>query len=560
MKNYAEILNKYVSDITNGIIPACVYAKKAIKRYTSDLRKSKKEEYPFYYDQSAADRLCAFAEELKPGDMNGAKIELLPWQIFCCSMLEGWRWKNDKSRKRFRGAYIEVNRKNGKTTGLLFPLVLFNFLKYKSSESYLVSSDDTLAEKTFKEIAAIIHENETLNEVLKPMSRAITFKDSKERSRLAFYCDGGKMPDGLRPRFFCLDEYHLFQSDKVLVSMEYGTTSKKDTQGVMITTADTDVSVPCYEQHLKTKRILNGLQSQEDFFCIIYALDEGDDYHNPEVWIKANPSLNAIIDPSVIKSHLDDVELTPHRIPEFKAKTFGIWGGGSEKSWLSIETWQKNKDIKTDWKDFAGLECFGGLDLAQVDDLCAFTLCFKKDGRYFFKHRFYIPQKTAYERYRKENVNFLSWVENGIITATPGETVDYGFIIRDILDSADMYNLRGLGFDKWQARTVIEGIEKERPDIALIEVAQNLQKLSPLTKDYEKAIKDGLVVDNSPVMLWMLNNAEIRPDANGNYKPMKKSKASNAHIDGIISSIMSFGVMNSDAFKVDIPKIESWFF
>ncbi len=106
--------------------------------------------------------------------------------------------------------------------------------------------------------------------------------------------------------------------------MEYGTTSKKDTQGVMITTADTDVSVPCYEQHLKTKRILNGLQSQEDFFCIIYALDEGDDYHNPEVWIKANPSLNAIIDPSVIKSHLDDVELTPHRIPEFKAKTFGI--------------------------------------------------------------------------------------------------------------------------------------------------------------------------------------------------------------------------------------------
>ncbi|WP_147612317.1 terminase large subunit [Treponema pectinovorum] len=560
MKDYDELLGNYIDDITNEKIKAGIYTKKSIKRFLSDIKKSKNKDYPYYFDMPSAQNLLAFAEELKPADMDGKKIQLLNWQIFCLANLEGWRWKNDKNRKRYRSAYIEVNRKNGKTTGLLVPLVLFNFLKYKSSESYLISSDDKLAEKTYKEIVDIINEDGTLKDILNPLSKTICFKDIQEKSRLAFYCDGGKTPDGLRPRFFCLDEYHLFSDDKILDSMVLGMRSKKDAQGVIITTADTNITCPCYEQHLKSKRILNGLQEQDDFFCVIYAIDEDDDFHNSETWIKANPSLYEIIDPSVIKSDIENAELTPHKIPELKAKTFGIWGGGSQHSWLSVEIWQKNKDISVNFEDFKGECCYGGLDLAQVDDLCAFSICFKKNGKFYFKHRFYIPQKTVYERYKKENVNFLSWVENGIITATPGETTDYNFIIKDILESAHLYNLKGLGFDKWQSRAVIQGVEEILPNLPLIEVAQNLQKLSPLTKEYEKAIKDGFVVDNSPVMLWMINNTEVRPDENGNYKPMKKSKASNAHIDGVISSIMAFSVMNSELANIEIPDIKDCFF
>lgn len=558
MRDYSHILEGYVDSVLSGAVPAGVYTVKAVQRFVSERKRERRSEFPFAYRQEEADRLMAFAEALKPGDMDGRAIELLPWQVFCLSNLEGWRWKKDTGRKRFRTAYIEVNRKNGKTTGLLFPLVLYNFLKYKSSESYIVSSDDRLSEKTFKEVADIVKADDSLDGALKCQSLAITFKDTAEKSRLSFYCDGGKVPDGLRPRFFCLDEYHLFSTDKILDSMTLGMRSKKDAQGVMITTADTDVSVPCYEQHLKTKRILNGVQSQDDFFGVIYALDENDDYHNPDVWIKANPSLNDIIDPSVIKSDIDNAELTPHKIPELKAKTFGIWGGGSERSWIPVEIWQKNKDVRADISEFEGAECFGGLDLAQVDDLCALTLMFRRGGKYFFFHRFYIPEQTVYARYRKENVNFISWVEGGIITATPGATTDFGFIIKDILDAAGRFRLRGLGYDKWQSRTVIEGVEDARPDIALIEIEQSLRKLSPLTKDYEKAVKDGAVVDNSPVMTWMMNNVEINPDANGNYKPMKSGKNSGGHIDGVISSIMALGVSNSDAFQfgnIDVSKM-----
>ena len=186
-----------------------------------------------------------------------------------------------------------------------------------------------------------------------------------------------------------------------------------------------------------------------------------------------------------------------------------------------MEVWQKNRTAP-DWKSLEGCDAFGGLDLSQIDDMTAFTLCFRSGSDRVFRHRFYIPEGTLSARYRKENANFMGWVERGIVTAIPGDTIDYGFIVRDILAA--------------------------RPDIALIEVEQSLKKLSPLTKSYEKLVRDGHLVDPNPVMLWMINNVTVKPDANGNYKPLKSSKASTQRIDGVISSIMAYAVSENELF------------
>lgn len=202
MRDYKAIFNQYIQDINTGKIAAGIYTKKAIKRFQEDLKRSKDADYLYFFDWDAVIQVCSFAEELKPADLNGKKIVLLPWQIFCFANLEGWRHKAEPDRKRYRMAYIEVNRKNGKTTGILLPLILYNFLKYKASESYIVSSRDDLAEKTFKEIRDIVIADSNLDELLDCRSLAITFKDLEEKSRLAFFCDGGKDADGFKPRFF----------------------------------------------------------------------------------------------------------------------------------------------------------------------------------------------------------------------------------------------------------------------------------------------------------------------------------------------------------------------
>lgn len=551
MSVYSEKLKQYCEGIKSGKIASGVYTRKAIERFLLDLRKSKEESFNYFYDQNSADILCEFAESLKPADLDGKQLKLLSWQIFVLSQLEGWRYKAEPDRKRFRMGYVEVARKNGKTTGLLLPLTLFNFIKYPASESYLCSSRDDLAEKTYKEITAIIKEDKTLSKACKAQSLAVTM----DNSRLAFFCDGAKDTDGFKPRFYCLDEYHAYLTDKLFTSMQYGTRSKKDAQGVIITTADVDVSVPCYDETLKARRILNNLQTQDDYFCVIYAIDENDDFRNPETWIKANPSLNDIIDPSVIEADINDADVSLEKLPELKAKTFNVWGGGGRKSWIPIEVFEKNKDVKVDFDDFEGAKCFSALDLSSIDDLTVLTHVFEKDGKEFYKHRFYIPESTLFSKYKKENVNFFAWVEKGLVTATPGNTVNYDFIVNDFLLDAEKYKIVALGYDKWQSHDVIEKVEAERPDIYLVEIEQSLKKMAPITKSYEKAIRDGLIVDNSPVLKWMINNAEIRPDANGNYKPMKPSKSSTKRIDGVITSIMAHSLLHNSEFSEPIAQM-----
>lgn len=561
MSKFAEILKNYCDDVVKNKINTNLYTKKAVKRFLNDLKRQNDADFNFEYHQEFADNLCNFAEELKPVDLNGKKLKLLDWQVFILCNLEGWTYKGKarrdeetgilleegENRKRFRLAYIEVNRKNGKTSGILEPMVLFNFLKYPASESYLVSSRDDLSEKTFKEIKGIIKADKELDKVLDCRSLAITFKDLSESARLGFFCDGGKDVDGFRPRFFCIDEYHAYLTDKMFTSMQYGTRSKADAQGVVITTADTSTIGPCFELSEKAKRILTGVQNQDDFFSIIFCLDEKDDFKNPNCWIKANPSLNQIIQPDVIQADIDDALNEPAKIPELKAKTFGIWGGGGLKSWISLETWSKNRGEVPKINFNNPPVCFGGLDLATIDDLAAFSFCYSllEINKTIFNHRFYIPESTIYERYRKEKREFFEWVEKGLIIATPGNTINYEFIIKDILEISEKVKLLALGFDRWQAADVVKKIDEKKPDLQLVEIEQSLKKLSPITKSYEKAIREGKIIDNNPVMAWMITNAEIRPDANMNYKPMKPNKSSTRHIDGVISSMMAFSLLNN---------------
>ena len=114
-RDYKAICLKYVEDINKGNIVAGIYTKKAIQRFQNDMKRSKDEDFLYFFDWDAVNTVCAFAESLKPSDLNGHTIVLLPWQVFIFANLEGWRYKAEPDRKRFRTAYVEVNRKNGKT-------------------------------------------------------------------------------------------------------------------------------------------------------------------------------------------------------------------------------------------------------------------------------------------------------------------------------------------------------------------------------------------------------------------------------------------------------------
>lgn len=551
-RNNFEVVQKYCDDILSGSIIAGKYTILAVKRFREDLEKSRSDDFPYILDVSQADAVIDFAESLvipdiAPSEENPKRqLRLLPWMQFVYFNLFGWVYKDDKQKRRFNDAYIEVARKNSKTTSLLFPMILFDFLTTNASESYMVSKSDEQSKKSFKELLNIVKENKELNDSLSPGSQAITFQSS----RIAFFCDGSVGVDGYKPSFSVIDEYHEYDSDKIVTAFRYGGRARKNRTTIKITSAGLDVSKPCYAENLAAKKLLE--QGGNDHqFAIIYAYDSGDDWKNTDLLKKANPSMDELpnLTKSVLLEDLVDCLEKPWHQPDYISKTCGIWTQDTA-SWIPLEKFRAYQPGKLNDKDYLGLPCALAFDLSNVNDMSVLTRCYPMpNGERHLLHDTYIPEDTLQERFMTENVNFRDWANNGLVKLTRGAVVDYDYIYDDIARYIQIYKPFCLYYDQWHSNELIKRIEENFPKLLVVPFSQSLKNMSPATKDYEEKIYKQKIVDPSPITEWMLGNVVIRPDRNGNYSPEKKSKASKKHIDIIITSIMANMACNECAPK-----------
>jgi phage terminase large subunit-like protein len=238
-----------------------------------------------------------------------------------------------------------------------------------------------------------------------------------------------------------------------------------------------------------------------------------------------------------------------------------IWATGTT-SWIPLQSWeQASKQISE--IDFTDKNCYGSFDLSSVGDFTVFSLCFEHEEKYYFKHRFYIPSDTVKERYKKENIGILGWIQDSIVTAIPGPTIDYDYIYEDIIKDFNMYRIKEIAYDNWGSRELIKKIEDTIPNLILIPYSQNLKQMGQPTKQYEKLVLERKIIDNNPVMKWMIQNVVIKPDVNGNYKPLKEARSSNKRIDGVITSIISLdrciANVNQDNNKMTFNDLMSLF-
>jgi len=513
------------------------YARKAVNRFVTDMRRQKDEDFLYELRPDMADDAINFAERLRIPDLGGRRLELLPWHKFVYYNLFGWVHKLDPKRRRFRSGYVEVARKNSKTTSLLFPMVLYDFKRTPAAESFFVSKDLQQAAKSYTELRNIFVESFNVDR-----DTAITEGygiKTKDNCFVQFFSSDTRSTDGYKNSLSVVDEFHAYESDRIVTAFKYGGRARVNNLVLIITSAGTNISGPCYAENEKARKVLNGLLTDDTYFAIVYAYDDGDDWKDPANLAKANPSLGAILRPEILENDLNDALITPSHQADFKAKTCGIWQNDAS-NWIPVQKWDTGtRNTRAEPAEFAGQRCFAALDLSSVSDFTAYTRCFERDGKFFLFHRFYVPAEQVSEKYRVENIGIRDWIDRGIVTATPGPTVDYGFIIEDIKRDNERFDIIELAYDKWQSNRLIDSLEGFLPKTLLVQYDQSLRQMSNPSKGFERLVLEDKIIDGNPVMKWMVSNAVIRPDANGNIKPLKENKSSTRKIDGVITSIMA---------------------
>jgi phage terminase large subunit-like protein len=127
-------------------------------------------------------------------------------------------------------------------------------------------------------------------------------------------------------------------------------------------------------------------------------------------------------------------------------------------------------------------------------------------------------------------------VRQGLITATEGTVIDYGYIVRDIEALSEKYNIKEIAFDRWGAFQVSQQLEGA--GLTMVGFGQGFASMSAPTKELLRLVLDKRIAHGgNPVLRWMADNVVVSQDAAGNVK-INKLK-SREKVDGIVSGVMA---------------------
>lgn len=532
--DYIARANQYISDVLAGKIAACKWVKLACERQKRDLER---RDSRYYFDHDRASRICRFIEllpHIKGEWARGGKlITLEPWQCFILTTVFGWIDGN--GHRRFKTVYIECPRKNAKSTlssGVALYLLAAD--GEMGAEVYSAATTRDQARIVFNDAKGMAERSPGLRAHFGVETAAHSVYVPRNASKFGTLArDQGGNLDGLNVYCAIVDELHGHKTRDVWDVLETATGARRQPLLWAITTAGFNRVGICYEQRTYLTKLLDGVMQDDEYFGVIYSIDETDDPWAESSWIKANPNWGISVNPDDIRRKARKAMEMAAAQNNFLTKHLNVWVN-ADTAWMNMQAWEKagNPDLAPD--DFEGQPCWMGLDLATKTDLAALALLFKpNDGEYVAFVRFFLPEEAAEDG---RNAHYAGWSIEERLTLTPGNTLDFAYIENEIRDLARRFDIQEVAFDPWQANYLATRLMDE--GLKMVEVRQLVQHMSPAMKELEAAVLSGRFHHAAcPVLTWNISNVVGHLDAKDNIYPRKEQPQNK--IDGVIALLMA---------------------
>lgn len=550
--DYVAIAKEYMRGVLDGSVPACSFVKQAVQRQLNDLRRWGPEGGDYYFDEKEASRPCWFIENLThtKGELAGRAIHLEPWQCFLLTTLFGWKAK--AGNRRFRSAYVEVGRGNGKST-LLSGIGLFCLCAdhEPGAEVYSFATTREQAKIVFGDAQTMARGNRALQEAYGLEVTAHALYVPATNSTFQAKSAEGSTLDGLNTHLAIIDELHAHKKRDVFDVVETSLGKRRNSLMVSITTAGVDRTGICYEQRTLVTKILSGSLQDESYFGIIYTLDPDDDWKSDEALAKANPNWGVSVRPEVIRALQAKAIATPSAENNFKTKHLDVWCN-ADVGWMDMKAWDACADESLDESDFDGEPCWLGLDLASTSDMTAKVKIFQRkiDGssHYYLFGDYWLP-RTAIER--GVNSQYQGWEYLGYLHVCEGPVTDFAEIRDSILEDCGRYSVQSVAYDPFQAVQ----LSKELSDdgVPMVLCKQTVANLSDPMKQFQALVLDHrLHFNGDPVLTWMVSNVVCHVDVKENIYPRKD--APEDKIDGVVAGIMALSraLLNDEHRAMDL--------
>lgn len=528
----------YASAVLDGSIPACKWVRLACKRHVTDLAEA--HSCGLWWDQSAADHALEFFTFLRhsKGRWNDSAFELAGWQAFIVASIFGW--KRADGLRRFRIAFIEVPRKNGKTTlAAAIALYLLVCDGEAGAEIYSAATKRDQAKLVFEDAKALVARSPEIAEIVERLTYSLVIPEA--RSKFEPLSADADTADGLNPFVAVCDEIHAWKSRDLWDVLLTGMGSREQPLALAITTAGDFADSIYNELHGDAEQVLEGVVADDAVFGYIACLDVEDDWKNPATWGKANPNLGVSLSQTELAEAIKRAERQPSSQNKTKRNRLGLRTSALD-AWLRLDQWDR---CGTPWptEELLGRPAWGAIDLASTADLAAFVLAFPWEqvrGQFAYRLRcwFWCPADSDNQQAEKLRRRIFPWVQQGLVELTSGGSIDHGRIEETVKEAAQLYDIKALCFDPFNCESTANRLAAE--GLNCLRFPQNAGQYNEPTRAFEAAVIDGrLLHGGNPVLRWMASNCVIIENGAGQIMPSRKR--SREKIDGIPAAVMSIG-------------------
>ena len=491
------------------------------------------------YDKDAADFAVMFIESLchTKGTWAGKKFELIDWQEQIIRDLFGTLKPN--GYRQFNTAYVEIPKKQGKSElAAAVALLLCCGDGEERAEVYGCAADRQQATIVFDVAADMVRMCPALNKRVKILASQKRIIYTPTNSFYQVLSAEAYSKHGFNIHGVVFDELHTQPNRKLFDVMTKGSgDARMQPLYFLITTAGTDTNSICYETHQKAKDILEGRKIDTTFYPVIYGADESDDWTDPRVWRKANPSLDITVGIDKVEAACNSAKQNPSEENSFRQLRLNQWVKQAVR-WMPMEKWDACA-FPVDEDELEGRVCYGGLDLSSTTDITAFVLVFPpldEDDKYVVLPYFWVPEDTLDLRVRRDHVPYDLWERKGYLQTTEGNVVHYGYIEKFIEKLGERFNIREIAFDRWGAVQMVQNLEGM--GFTVVPFGQGFKDMSPPTKELMKLVLEKRIAHGGhPVLRWNMDNIFIRTDPAGNIKADKEK--STEKIDGAVATIIA---------------------
>ena len=498
------------------------------------------------FDVERADYAIGFFRDilrLNGGAFEGRPFVLAPSQAFIVGSL--WGWRREDGTRRFRFAYVEEGKGNGKSP-LAAGIGLLGMVAdgEARAEVYSAATKKDQAMILFRDAVAMVDQSPALRRDLHKSGRGDKVWNLYHAKTNSFFRPLSADSDsqsGPRPHVSLVDELHEHKTPNVINMLDAGKKWRRQPLTFAITNSGSDRESVCYEHHEYARAVCEGSIEDDEFFGYVCALDENDDpFKDESCWVKANPMLGSIITAQYLRDQVTKARGMPSKEALVRRLNFCQWTEG-EEIFVAADMWNACRaDYGLEW--FRGRRCVLAFDLSATQDLTAAVLLAEEGSLKRLWPFFWIPEAGLAERAERDRVPYTVWREKQFVRTTPGAAVNKDFVVADVARALGEHGieLRSAPYDRWRVAELRQACDREGVSLPLVEFGQGFKDMGPAIDAFETAIANTAIQHpGNPVLTWCVSNVVVASDPAGNRK-FDKDKA-RSRIDGAVAAAMAVG-------------------